>query len=205
MAAALNFLAGRNGSLVSLAGSGLGFFGATFGASVQVSSYPDSTYITDATGAAQGPAANNTKYAGTASGVALNGLAPMKLIDLPNLSGTLNLRFTYDSPVKTQNAVVYVYDRANINNDPSGVTCQVAQLIHPWDGPAAGSGNATWVNVHGSGQTLALLASPGMSGLSPSGPDTTDTRHDWYLAMSTSPNSIGSKTQFGLYAMLEYL
>lgn len=30
-------------------------------------------------------------------------------------------------------------------------------------------------------------------------------RHDWYLALSASPGSIGSKTNFGLYFTLEYL
>jgi hypothetical protein len=31
------------------------------------------------------------------------------------------------------------------------------------------------------------------------------TRHDWYVAISASPDSIGSKTQYGLYFTLEYL
>jgi|TARA_B100000085_G_scaffold158971_1_gene144521 hypothetical protein len=31
------------------------------------------------------------------------------------------------------------------------------------------------------------------------------TRHDWYVALSASPDSIGSKTDFGLYFTLEYL
>ena len=30
-------------------------------------------------------------------------------------------------------------------------------------------------------------------------------RHDWYVALSASPESIGSKTDFGLYFTLEYL
>jgi len=31
------------------------------------------------------------------------------------------------------------------------------------------------------------------------------TRHDWYLALSASPQSIGSKTDYGLYFTIEYL
>jgi hypothetical protein len=31
------------------------------------------------------------------------------------------------------------------------------------------------------------------------------TRHDWFVALSASPDSIGSKTDFGLYFTLEYL
>jgi hypothetical protein len=52
---------------------------------------------------------------------------------------------------------------------------------------------------------MPLIASPGTSGLSPSGADTVDVQHDWYVAISGSPDSIGSKTQYGLYVSLEYL
>tara|TARA_Y100000992_G_C21273199_1_gene498198 strand:+ start:3745 stop:4491 length:747 start_codon:yes stop_codon:yes gene_type:complete len=72
---------------------------------------------------------------------------------------------------------------------------------------------------------LDFTASPGMSGLNTSAADTLpsgladgsinwltnqgtahqSTRHDWYLAISASPDSIGSKTQYGLYFTLEYL
>jgi hypothetical protein len=30
-------------------------------------------------------------------------------------------------------------------------------------------------------------------------------RHDWYLALSSEPVTVGSKTQYGLYFTLEYL
>jgi hypothetical protein len=71
---------------------------------------------------------------------------------------------------------------------------------------------------------VAFTASPGPSGLNTSSDDplpTGDgtyfnwiaqsgescraTRHDWYIALSASPDSIGSKTDFGLYFTLEYL
>ncbi len=72
---------------------------------------------------------------------------------------------------------------------------------------------------------LDFTPSPGMSGLNTSAADTLPsglsdgtinwltnegtahqtTRHDWYVAMSASPDSIGSKTQYGLYFTLEYL
>ena len=72
---------------------------------------------------------------------------------------------------------------------------------------------------------LDLTASPGISGLNTSAAETLPSgnadgsqnwvtnegsahqgvRHDWYLALSASPDSIGSKTQYGLYFTLEYL
>jgi hypothetical protein len=33
----------------------------------------------------------------------------------------------------------------------------------------------------------------------------TNTRHDWYVALSSEPITIGSKTQYGLYFSVEYL
>lgn len=41
--------------------------------------------------------------------------------------------------------------------------------------------------------------------ISQSGESCRSTRHDWFVAMSASPDSIGSKTDFGLYFTLEYL
>ena len=72
---------------------------------------------------------------------------------------------------------------------------------------------------------LDFTASPGISGLNTSAAETLpsgladgsinwitnegtaheSTRHDWFVAMSASPDSIGSKTQYGLYFTLEYL
>jgi len=41
--------------------------------------------------------------------------------------------------------------------------------------------------------------------LSNSGALLRDIRHDWYVALSATPESIGSKTEYGLYFTLEYL
>ena len=46
----------------TLSGSGLGFFGTTAGSSVQIGSYQDSTFISNADGSATSGQANNTKY-----------------------------------------------------------------------------------------------------------------------------------------------
>jgi hypothetical protein len=71
---------------------------------------------------------------------------------------------------------------------------------------------------------LTLTPGPGRSGLNTSSDETNPEldgsirnwltqdaenhrtkRHDWYIALSASPGSIGSKTDFGLYFTLEYL
>jgi hypothetical protein len=213
--AQINFLSGFQFTINDLAGSGLGFYGAGgFGQSVQVGQYQDNTYITDSTGAINGPKVNNVKYVHANSGmIPTNDTRVLR--DIPNYLSTLNIRFTHTSAVQTQQAKLIIFDRTNINNPASGVTTKVAQIVHPWNTQSpAGSGQTSWSSPGGSGGTfgartydppVSLVSSPGTSGYSPSGAATYDTQHDWYVALSASPDSIGSKVQYGLYASLEYL
>jgi hypothetical protein len=183
-----------------------------FGSSVQVGSFQDSTFITNATGTAQGPQNNNLKYVGTTSGLQFNGstVAGMEFTQkVPNQSGSLNVRFTFDTQVMTQNSVMRIFDRVLNTNPASGVDCYAVELIHPWPtNTPIGSGGAWTHASQGSivlQNALNLLASPGLSGTSVNGPGTSGIRHDWYCGLSSSPESIGSKTSFGLYVSLEYL
>lgn len=209
MAAEIKFYA-NNGdvSVNHLNGSGLGFYGSSFGSSVQVGQYQDTTYVTNATGTVNAWAANNVKFTHAASG-SVNGAASLNIRQIPNKDTTLNIRFTNDTAVKTQNAEVRIYDRSDISRAASGVVCKVASIVHTSASSAgpSGSGSSVWSTFDSTtgGSGLSLWASPGTSGLSPLGGNTTDTRHDWYLAISASPSSIGSKTAFGLYMSLEYL
>ena len=62
--------------------------------------------------------------------------------------------------------------------------------------------------VGGSGIYIPLAQSPGPSGQY-AGNGSANTgqyyQHDWYVGITASPDSIGSKTQYGLYVELEYL
>lgn len=202
----IDFYAGENFTINNLAGSGLGFFGsAGFGASISVSAYNESTFITDANGTVQGPQVDNAKWVHPSSGT-INGAGPYALTHVPNYLATLGIAFTHSSAVKTQNVKLRAYDGSNINNNPSGVTIKVAELIHPNTSVGAGgSGSSSWNTPTGSSVVVTLAASPGLSGLSPNGPSTTSTTHNWYLLISESPDSVGSKTQQKLYVELEYL
>lgn len=205
--ALISFLAGYGFTINDLAGSGLGFYGdGGFGASVNIGLYQGRTYITNSLGTAQGPEVNNIKWSHPGSGINGQTGSGLPLRSIPNYQATLNIRFTHSSAVKVQNAQVRIFDRSNVNNPASGVTTKTAQLIHPnIIQDATGSGDITWITPGGSGTIHSLSASPGTSGLSPNGPNTTDTQHDYYLALSASPDTIGSKVQYALYASLEYL
>jgi hypothetical protein len=195
---------------IDLAGSGLGFFGSGgFGASVAVAAYQGRTFVTDGNGVIQGPESQNVKYLNPGSGILGQTGTGIGLKAIPNFQSTVNVRFTNATAVKVQNVEARIYDRANINNPASGVTTKAAEIIHPDPAQGAGgSGDATWITPAGSGVTVPLAQSPGSSGLyAGNGAQSvrTDTRHDWYMALSASPDSIGSKTQYGLYVSLEYL
>jgi len=95
-------------------------------------------------------------------------------------------------------------------------------------GTAGLNGKHGWATFLYDGQTnevtpYDMTPSPGMSGLNGNETDQANSnldgtlpytyeaeghqsvQHDWYVALSASPNGIGSKTDFGLYFTLEYL
>lgn len=195
---------------IDLQGSGLGFYGAGgFGASVAVNAWNENTYITDGNGAINGPQSNNVKWTHALSGE-LSGSNNLALQYIPNAKATVNVRFTHGSAVQVQNAELRIYDRvAPPNAGASGVTTKSYECLHVSPSDAIlGSGVTTWTTPAGSGVTMGLAQSPGESGLyAGNGSVSTrpDTRHDWYVCLSASPDSIGSKTDFGMYVSLEYL
>jgi hypothetical protein len=201
--------------IADLAGSGLGFYGGGFGESVAVGQAQDKTFVTNSTGTSQGVEAWNVKYANSGSGLVGRGSTAIPLKAIPNWQSTLNIRFSNASAVRTQNIKAYIYDRVLPTSPASGVTTYLAEIVHPVtvqdSGSPTGSGSTAWEVFTTANQAtptqrepVTLTSSPGSGGLRPSGSNTTDVRHDWYLALSASPDGIGSK-QFGLWVQLEYL
>ena len=235
--ASISFRAGDT-SINNLSGSGLGFFGGSFGQSVQLNNWNSSTFITDGNGTNNGGTANNVKYSTDTKGFAVGVVPATGLLYIPNNKATLNVRFNNDSAVRTQNVKLRVFDRTDKDNPASGVITRVAELLHTSSSYIIeGSGDTTWWGsashtgsdaqgtyngsanpssrlptgtntVGGSGVFVPLAKSPGPSGMyAGNGASNTGqyTQHDWYLAITASPDSIGSKTQYGLYVELEYL
>lgn len=208
----VSFFGNYSNVINNLNGSGLGFYGSTFGNSVNVGEYQTTTWITDSNGTIQGPQCQNVKFTHLASG-SLNGAASIPLTGIPNQNASLRISITNATSIQIQNATIKLYDRASTSNRPSGVTTAVAEIIHPSTlQTVKGSGNSTWTmfsGVAGTVQSLALCNGPGFSGnygglyggsLSPA-----STQHDYFLALSSSPDSIGSKTQYALLFSYEYL
>lgn len=209
MAAEILFFAGDDIPIHNIAESGLGFYGVGgFNRPVPVGQYQSTTYITDSTGTLQGPICNNVKWAHPNSGT-IEGSVILNLLNIPFNHCPLNIRFVNDTEVITENIEVRIYDRSDINASAIGVTTKVAELIHPsTDQGVTGSGDTSWITPGGYGPVVRLCESPGPTGYyagSGAGSTYYSTQHDWYLAISASPNSIGSKTEYGLYVSLDYL
>ena len=236
--ASIDFYGGTSHSNQLLSGSGIGFYGGSFGQSVELNQWQDTTFITSSDGTVQGPSCNNIKYSTDTLAFAPSIVPATGLKYIPNEKASLNIRFTHSSTVRVQNPYLYVYDRINTNNPASGVLTRVVELLHEsalftvegsgddkWWGSSTHTGSdakgtfpgspnqserlATGTNtVGGSGIYVPLANSPGPTG-SWSGDGSASTysatQHDWYIALSASPDSIGSKTQYGLYVSLEYL
>jgi hypothetical protein len=208
----VSFFAGESNNINNLAGSGIGFYGASFAYSVPVGEWQQTTFITNSAGTIQGPQADNIKYSNMGSGFVNSATVATGLRYIPNQNATLEIRVTDTTMIRVQNATVKLYDRASITNRPTGVTTAVAELVHPDPTQTVlGSGNSTWTifsGVAGTIQSLSLSNSPGISGqyggqygvnLGGSG-----LSHSWYLALSASPDSIGSKNQYALLFSYEY-
>ena len=235
--ASIDFYAGST-AINNISGSGLGFFGGSFGQSVELNQFQDSTFITNAGGTTQGGAANNIKYSTDTLAFAPGVVPATGLKYVPNEKATVNIRFTNASVVKTQNVKMRIFDRVNKAHPASGVTTRAFELLHVQDSYGIeGSGDSIWWGsashtgsdaqgtfqgspcpsvrlpagtntVGGSGVFVPLAQSPGPSGFyAGDGSDSTAQwhQHDWYVGISASPDSIGSKTQYGLYVSLEYL
>jgi hypothetical protein len=213
------------------AGSGLGFYGAGYGISVPVGEYQDTTFVTNANGTANDAyALNNTKYIAPSSVQSSILQQTVQNAVLPNYHAPLNIRFTHTEPVRVQNCKLKIFDRVNIDRAASGVTTTVYEVRHP-NITTANSGLAfrgeaghAWKEFgpsEGGNVELTCTASPGVSGTNTSNSETLSSvlggwisnsgalhqssQHDWYFALSASPDSIGSKTDYGLYFTCEYL
>jgi hypothetical protein len=205
----INIYVGEDELLVTT--SGIGFYGSDgFSSPVMIGEYNGRTFVTSTDGSIEGFECNNNKKT-SVSGV-INGQSGsgINLINLPNELATVNIRFENTTAVRTLNAKLYIFDGSlsgstpNIDNDPTGLTCYCAEIRHTNPVQAAdGLGDDEWFNTHGS-TYLAMVSSPGSGGFRPGGSLTTDTRHDWFAAISCTPFTYGDKV-FALYFECEFL
>jgi len=187
-------------------GEVLGFFGPDgFGDPLSLNEFNGRTFVTNTAGSVAKEECDNCRRS-SSSGVIIGQTGTgISLINLPNYLATANIRFTHPQEVLVQNAKLIAFDGSVLANAPTGLNVYGAEIIHTSRLQTdSGTGDTTWTLMAGSGTSLPLVNSPGTSGISPLGPATTDTRHDWYVALSVSPTTPGDKT-FGFKVDLEYI
>ena len=124
-------------SLDTFSGSGLAFYGASAGSSVQIGAFQDNTNVANADGSQFKDSTPNVKYVGSTypSGVCRVSAAGGAVFD-NGLSGvcsyqsTLGIEFGHTTAVKVQNCQMRIYDRTNINFPGTGVNTKAAEVIN---------------------------------------------------------------------------
>lgn len=172
----------------------VGFFGASFGFSVRVGEFQTTTFRTNANGTSNGSQLPNVRFANTSGAFVGASIIAEELLEIENNQATILIRLNTDNAIKTQNSKFRAFDRVNINNNPSGVTIQAAEIQK--DQPLVrGSGDQFWQSIFGSGSVLDLADQTTVNA----------TQHEHFVALSATPTSIGEKTDIGFYYETEFL
>ena len=187
-------------------GEALGFFGSEgFGDPLSLGEYNGRTFVTTVDGSTQYEECDNCRKISSSGLIVGQEGSGINLRNLPNYLATINLRFTHPQAVLVQNIRLIAFNGTDQDVSPSGLDVYGADIIHTSRFQSVtGVGDASWVQMQGSGVPLNLVDSPGISGISPLGPATISTRHDWYIAFSVNPTVPGDKT-FSFRADLEYI
>lgn len=168
--------------ILQFAGSG------GFDSKITVGEYNDTTHVSSSGGAddSSGNTPNNVKFISQTGGTGGDSQADWgdgteDLDAITDAECTLKINFADASSVSTESAIFYAYDGSTTTNGPTGVTFVAAE-----------SGDANFTGAEGSGSALAL-SDQGAS-----------TSHDFFIACSASPDSVGLKDSFTLRIELTY-
>jgi hypothetical protein len=174
----------------------LAFCGSTFGSSISVNGFQDSSHRSDATMYADQCTPNhiqNCKYISTTQIDIGGGTVTLNTTNVAQTDCTIRWSYEDDTPTTTSlsNCLLFAYDGTTLSYAPTDVTflCfeRTASAINTdrdSDTPGAGGG---WDSTKGcGGQANGLILDD----------QTTAQNHYFYLGMSASPDSKGSKTAF---------
>lgn len=166
----------------------LQFAGSVFGSAIFTTEYNDSTHVKAAGGAndSSGNTPNNNKFISQAGGTGGDSQADWgdgteDLDQITDAECALKINFADASSVAITDHYVYAYDGSTTTNPPTDVTFQIAE-----------QGDANWTEAGGSAAALAVTDSGAA------------TSHDFYFAVSASPDTVGQKTAFKIRDELIY-
>ncbi len=168
-----------------------------------VNKFQDKTFITNTSGENIGVEPfgllgsgqlNNTKFEDE-NLANVNGVAGVSLSGIPQLSGTLLVRFvpSGSTPVRTQNTLL----RTVILNATSGIDNVESVVIGmKMQGFEPGADNA-WTQTAGDGALDNRIFFVDH--------DVPDLVHDFFVSLSVSPEAVGERNDFGMFFIIEFL
>lgn len=159
-----------------------------FDSKITVAEYNDSMHVKSNVGAndSSGNTPNNNKFISQSGGTGGDSQADWgdgteDLDQITTGEAALKINFSDGASVITEDAVFYAYDGSTPATAPTGITFVAAEV-----------GDANFTGAEGSGSALAL------------DDNTAGTSHDYYIALSASPDSVGLKDAFALRIELTY-
>lgn len=151
----------------SIAFSGNG----TFGNSITVDSYNGGTHVRNSGGTedSSGNTPNNVKY--VSSTTADWGDGSESLANMLDGEATLKITVSDDVSITVSDITMFAYNGTTETSAPTGMDVYLAE-----------QGDTSWTNADGSAAAMSLTDS-----------STPATSHDFYVAISIKPTSIGTK------------
>jgi len=152
-----------------------------FDAKVPVGEYNDTTHVKSNADAndSDGNSPRSVKYI---SGTQADwGDGTELLTAITEAECPLKINFSDAASVAITDAIFYAYDGSTTTAVPTGVTFQAAE-----------QGDAAWTNAEGSASALSLTDQGAA------------TSHDYFIAVSASPESVGLKSAFAIRVELTY-
>jgi len=155
----------------------LQFASGVFDGKIKVGEYNESTHIKDDANAdkSSGNTPKNNKYISSTE-ISIDGGASESLSGIAEADCALKINISDASSVSVESAIIYAYDGSTTTNAMAGTTVQMAE-----------QGDSNWTEAGGSGSALSLTD------------QASATSHDYFIAISATPTSIGTKT--GKYRM----
>ena len=172
------------GTEVAIASDVISFYGASFNDAIEAGEYQTTTHVENDSNVDQCVTFHlmNAKYV-SANNVDLNGGGSEALSGTCPTTAecTLKLNFTFDNSVATSSTTFWAYDGTTPATPPVNITFYAIE-----------QGDTAWTNAEGSGSALAI------------DDDSAATSHDYFLAMSASPDVAGVLTELEYKIQLTY-
>ncbi len=181
---------------ISGTGNRIGFCGATFGSSVGVDEYQDSTWVTNDTMTVNYGQINNNKYISSTE-LDTNSSGTKTLISgaVSLNESTLRISFEEDGGATATSVTrFYAYDGSAPATPPTGVTVVGFECD-----TASGGGNYLQINKDteiGGGAWNAAIGIGGSSNKLILADESSISVHSWFLSVSASPQNVGLKQNF---------